>query len=384
MYILFVRASLVKSDHIIVRNTFNSAKISIWQKTLPDVARMAFPDLPLKYNNTDYIVTLPNGSTIRIAGLDNADKLERLLGTEYSTIWVNEANQVPFVAVQKLKSRLAQKNKLTKKLFYDQNPTTKSSALYQYFEQHINPIDGEALDDEIISNLLSIQMNIQGNLENVDDQYLRMLEKLPEAERKRFLLGEYSDDNTGAAVYSFNRDSHVSETAVKASGTVLVGSDFNIDYNSDVLCSMVGGQLKVWGEIQIAGDTYKKTSELAKHGCTGAVVTCDYAGNSRRTSGKSDVIILREAGFTVKSVPNPYVIDKINNLNRAFTLGLIVIHPRCKKLIRDLTLLTWDKHGQLDQKTDPSLSHLVDALAYLVWRLFPLTGKKAPLSPIAR
>jgi len=47
-----------------------------------------------------------------------------------------------------------------------------------------------------------------------------------------------------------------------------------------------------------------------------------------------------------------------------------------QKLIRDLTQLAWDKHGQLDQKTDPSLSHLVDSLAYLVWYLYPLTNLK--------
>ena len=45
------------------------------------------------------------------------------------------------------------------------------------------------------------------------------------------------------------------------------------------------------------------------------------------------------------------------------------------KSIRDLTQLVWDKHGQLDQKTDPSLSHLVDCLAYLCWYLYPLMKK---------
>ena len=81
---------------------------------------------------------------------------------------------------------------------------------------------------------------------------------------------------------------------------------------------------------------------------------------------------------------NPAVKDKIANLNRCSTLNLIKINPRCKKLIRDLVQLKWDKYEQLDQKTDPSLSHLVDALAYLAWKLYPLSSYKPTPSTATR
>jgi hypothetical protein len=222
----------------------------------------------------------------------------------------------------------------------------------------------------------SFQMNIQGNLENVDEEYLKMLEKLPKKERLRFLLGEYDDQNTGAAVYSFNKAEHVSQVAAKQPGTIFVGSDFNIAYNSDVLCSRTNDLLHVWDESQIAGDTFKKCDELKRKGASGASVIADGTGRARRTSGKSDHAIMKDAGFTIVHQTNPLVVDKIANLNRCFTLGLIKINPKCKKLIRDLTQLKWDKNKQLDQKTDPSLSHLVDALAYLCCNQFPLIKKK--------
>jgi phage terminase large subunit len=375
-YILIVRACKVTSDHIVVRNTFNSAKITLFQKTFPDVFRIAFPNLPVEYDKTNNVINFPNGSTIRIAGLDDQQKIERLLGLEVSTCWFNEANQIPYPAIGKLKTRLAQKNSLKKMSFYDQNPTTTTSALYQVFEQGIDAIDGEAFDDETRGLYQSFQMNIQGNLENVDEQYLKVLEKLPEAERKRFLLGEYSNDNNGAAVYAFNRDEHVDDIAIRLEGTDWVGSDFNFSYNSDILASQHAHGLFVHDEIQIEGDTYKKVDALKRKGVSGASIVCDSTGKNRSTKGKSDHIILRDAGFDVRFKHNPSVKDKIANLNRCFTLGLIKINPRCKKLIRDLTQLVWDKNGQLDQKTDPSLSHLVDGLAYLVWMLYPLTEKK--------
>ena len=371
MRMLLIRAAKEPmSDHIIVRETFSSAKSSIWQKTLPDVLRICFPNLGGSFNNSDYIYTLTNGSTVKIAGLDDQKKIERLLGTEYSTIWANETNQVSYQAINKLKTRLAQKNGLKKCTFYDLNPTKTSSWVYQLFEQKVNPQDGENLSNP--EDFLSIRMNIQGNLENVDPEYLKLLESMPELERKRFLYGEYDESNSGAACYAFDEKEHVSEDAKKLAGTTWVGSDFNIMYNSDVLCSQHAHGLYVWNEQQLAGDTFKKCDGLKKMSAAGASVVCDSTGKARRTSGMSDHEIMRQAGFNIVYFQNPSVLDKINNLNRCLTLGLIKIHPRCKKLIRDLKQLVWDKHGQLDQKTDPSLSHLVDSLAYLCFKLYPL------------
>jgi PBSX family phage terminase large subunit len=367
---IFIRASKEpNSDHLICRETFNSAKRSIWLKTMPDVLRICFPNLRPTFNKTDYYCSLANGSRIFIAGLDDGDKLERLLGTEYSTLWLNESNQIPFGAVSKLKTRLAQRNNLKKVAYYDLNPTKTTSWVYQLFHQGINPQDGEHIQDR--SPYLVIKMNPHDNIENLDENYLLQLERLPEKERLRFLAGEYDSDNTGTAVYAFN-DDYISKEAVRLPGTDYVGSDFNIMFNSDVLMSQHAHGLYVWGEVQVEGDTYRKVAELKKKGVTGATVIADSTGANRRTSGTSDFLIMRDAGFQMMQTLNPAVKDKIANLNRCFTLGLIKINPDCKKLIRDLKQLVWDKNGQLDQRTDPSLSHLVDGLAYACWKLYPL------------
>lgn len=368
-----VRASKApNSEHLICRETFNSCKRSIWLKTMPDVFRIAFPDLSYEQKRSDgiYYAQLPNNSKIYISGLDDEKKLERLLGTEYSTLWINETNQVPFKAIAKLKSRLAQKNELTKKTYYDLNPTKTSSWVYMVFHQKVNPEDGEMLPNP--EDYLVIRMNPRDNIENIDKDYIKALSSLPEKEKLRFLEGEYDKENSGAAVYAFNKDEHVSTDAEKLPGEDFVGSDFNIEYNSDVLVSRHSNGINVWDEVQIAGDTYKKCDELKRKKVTGATVLCDSTGKNRSTKGKSDHIILKEAGFNVKYKTNPHVTDKIANLNRCFTLGLIKIHPRCKKLIRDLIQLSWKKDGELDQSSDPSLSHLVDGLAYLCWNLYPI------------
>jgi hypothetical protein len=370
VYIVVVRAcKAAGSLHIICRETFASAKNAIWLDTIPKVMSLCFPNLKYQTNNTDYIITLPNQSKIKIAGLDDAKKVERLLGLEASTLFFNECNQIPYGAIVKLKTRLAQKNSLKKICLYDLNPPKTSSWPYQLFEQKIDPQDGEALSNP--EEFISFRMNPEDNLDNIDPEYLKMLSKLPEKERKRFLLGEYDASNSGAAVYAFDRDAHVTEEAIKLPGTVWSGGDYNIDHNSGVVASQHAHGLYIWDELQIAGDTFKKADELKKL-AVGASVISDSTGRNRRTSGISDWQIMEQAGFKIVPFLNPSVKDKIANLNRCFTLGLIKIHPRCKKLIRCLTQTTWDKHEQLDQKTDPSLSHLTDSLAYLTFHLYPL------------
>lgn len=371
---IIIRASLADySDHLICRETFNSCKRSIWLKTMPDVFRICFPNLPWKPVRSDgiYYGLLPNQSKIYIAGLDDDKKLERLLGTETSTLWINESNQVSYGAVSKLKTRLAQQNKLKKRTYYDLNPTKTSSWVYQLFHLSIDPLDGQMINNR--QDYLKIKMNPQDNIENLDPDYIKMLEKLPEKERLRFLKGDYDDENTGAAVYAFNESDHVSEEA-KRIGSVYVGSDFNIDWNSDLLASRTANFLYIFDEVQIAGDTFKKADELKRKIGGTADIVSDSTGKNRSTKGRSDHEILRQAGFNIVPTQNPHVVDKIANLNRCFTLGIIKINPCCKKLIRDLKLLKWNKHGELDQKTDPSLSHLVDCLAYLCWKYYGLMG----------
>jgi phage terminase large subunit len=93
IYALIIRACKTKSRHAIVRKTFSSVKRSIFLDTLPKVMAICFPDLPIKYNKTDFYVTLPNGSEIWLCGLDDS-RVEKILGMEFSTIYFNEASEL--------------------------------------------------------------------------------------------------------------------------------------------------------------------------------------------------------------------------------------------------------------------------------------------------
>jgi len=83
LYALIVRALKTKSRHLILRLHFNHVKTSIWHDTLPKVLDLICPNVPIEWNRSDYFISFPNGSEIWIGGLDDKERTEKVLGTEY-------------------------------------------------------------------------------------------------------------------------------------------------------------------------------------------------------------------------------------------------------------------------------------------------------------
>ena len=54
----------------------------------------------------------------------------------------------------------------------------------------------------------------------------------------------------------------------------------------------------------------------------------------------------------------------------------LLVHPRCKELIKDFEQVTYKENSQvIDKERDPRRTHLSDALGYLVWQAFG-SGRK--------
>lgn len=377
IYAIIVRACKAKSRHCILRFKFNHAKRSIWLDTLPKVIKLCFPNLGItekNYNKSDFYLTLPNGSEIWVGGLDDKDRVEKILGNEYSTVYFNESSQIDYSSVQKAKTRLAEKNSLKKKAYYDCNPPSKTHWAYWLFEKKLDPIEDEPL--KFPERYVSLLMNPMDNLENIDEEYIELLNSMPEKDRIRFLEGLYGDSNDGQAYYAFNREIHVKPTK-RVNGTLLIGMDFNVNPMTAVIGQFYDNTFHIHDEIYLKNsDTYKMCDELKKKGYMGDVIP-DSTGKNRKTSGTSDFEILRNRGFKILSTHNPFVTDRVNNVNRLFTDNRTIIDPKCKKLINDLEKVSW-KDNKLDQKTDKMLTHVSDCLGYLKYKIEPIavTRKK--------
>lgn len=184
------------SRHLIVRFAFNHAKQSLWHDTIPKVLKLCFPGVNPVQNKSDWFLEFSNGSQIWLGGLDDKDRTEKVLGNEYSSIFINEASQISYASYAILLTRLAQKTALTNRIYCDCNPPSTQHWTYKLFIQNVNPDSNEALDGKYYSHM---RMNPDDNLENLPEDYIEsVLNTLSHRQQKRFRYGEFMDDIEGA------------------------------------------------------------------------------------------------------------------------------------------------------------------------------------------
>ena len=204
VYAIITRAlKAPKSRHAIFRNDGVDAKQSIGNETIPAVISLAFPNLQVKWHEKDGYYQFPNGSQIWLAGLKDKERLDKVLGKEYVTIYLNEASQIALDAFELVKSRLAQVVKqldghpLKQVLYVDLNPTTAAHWTYQIFVVGVHPADRKRIIDHDI-DYSHTTINPADNLGNLSAEYIKSLSHMPERQRRRFYDGVFSADDDNA------------------------------------------------------------------------------------------------------------------------------------------------------------------------------------------
>ena len=183
------------SHHAIFRFRRNSIKGSIWA-TVKDVLRLCFPQVAYSESLGELIIKFPNGSEIWFGGLDDKDRVDKVLGMEFATLFFNECSQMPWASVETALSRLAEKTSLKLRAFFDQNPTSKLHWSFQLFKRKLKPGTRESWPKP--SELAEMQINPEDNRENISEEYFDVLEGMSAAKQKRFKLGEWSEATEGA------------------------------------------------------------------------------------------------------------------------------------------------------------------------------------------
>lgn len=212
---LLIRAMVIRainapgSRHAIFRLRFNHAKTSVWSDTMPKVFKLCFPGLAVVWNKTDFYVELPNGSQIWIAGLDDKDRVEKILGQEYCTLYFNESSQIPWSSIETAMSRLAQRVELAPeiaeatgrvylalKAYFDCNPPSKLHWSYVLFRLLLKPGTREALPNP--EAYAEMRINPADNRENLPGEFFDVLASMSAAKRLRYESGEWASEVAGA------------------------------------------------------------------------------------------------------------------------------------------------------------------------------------------
>ena len=185
----------------------NAARSSLWLDTLPKVTRDCFPEVQLEDHRMDGFVRLsPGNSEIWIGGLDEKERVEKILGLEFSTIFLNEVSQISYSSYLVAMTRLAQVHPaLQQRCYLDLNPVGTRHWTYKMFVQHIDPGSNKPLVDPDQYRYGVINPN--DNRMYLSEAFISSQENAPERHRKRFYLGEYQPDLEGA-LWTFEAFEH--------------------------------------------------------------------------------------------------------------------------------------------------------------------------------
>jgi len=187
------------SRHAILRFRFNTVRRAVMQDTWPKMMKAAYPQFYEMgtLNKSDGYWKSHHGSEVWFGGLDDKDRVEKLLGTEYSTVFFNECSEIPWPSVKLAHTRLAERHEgLQLKNYYDFNPPSKRHWTYRYFVEKRSPDNNKPLPRP--ENISLLYLNPRDNEANLDPAYLERLANMSERERKRFYLGEFSDEDKTA------------------------------------------------------------------------------------------------------------------------------------------------------------------------------------------
>ena len=187
------------SRHGIFRKHAVAVKQSVGRDTFPKVMGLAYPEAKFKWYEQDGVFIYPNGSEVWCAGLDDKERVDKVLGKEYASVYENEASELSYDAHTTLMTRLAQNvdasvgsaGPLSLRNYVDLNPTTQSHWTYRLFVQGVDPDSKKPINRKDYGFFVANPMD---NSANLPPDYLESLKYLPEAKKKRFFLGEFSGD----------------------------------------------------------------------------------------------------------------------------------------------------------------------------------------------
>jgi len=209
------------------------------------------------------------------------------------------------------------------------------------------------------------------NEENLGIGYIQGLrEQYDETELRAYLDGEFVNLRSGTVYKNFDREANHSNRQIREDDILHIGLDFNIT-NMNAVVNVIDEKPIAVAELTHVYDTETMIRLIRDKYENECVIYPDASAGNRKTSGKSDIKLLKEAGFIVRCKnKNPFVKDRVNAMNRAFrhplngTRDYLVNTNNCPELTEALEQQGY-KNGEPDKTT--GFDHLTDAAGYFIY-----------------
>jgi phage terminase large subunit len=319
--------------------------------------------------DSDMEIDCPGGSIIRVDGLDDQDRVDKILGTEYDHIFFNEATQLSWGTINTVLTRLARSTVPVRKAIFDCNPKNQRHWLYKAGVLRIDPETGAPLTD---AGTWARQHWTPYDNPHLPADAMQTLEAMSGVMRRRMLNGEWCEA-AGAVYDEFDEDLHVVEAmpAGWEKWDRVRGIDFG--YTNPFVC--LWGAIDPDGRLWITGERYAAQQTVRVHAAAINRIPGDYRWTVADHDAE-DRATLREAGIYTQPAKKDVALGIKAVKERMKTAGdgrpRLFIARTCRATIGELYDYAWPaSHEGKNAKEEPvkDRDHAMDALRYMVMHL---------------
>jgi hypothetical protein len=340
--------------------------------------------IPYDFNKAENVLTMRD--TRSKVAFRAVDEFDRLRGTNLAWFGVDELTYAPEDAWLVLEGRL--RDPRAKRLcgFAVWTPKGYDWVYKRFLDE---PVKGY---DAIVARAFENRYV----LDRVPDFYDRLKHSYDEKFFRQEVLGEYVNSSGGRVYDQFDRKAHLKDLEVDGAAPLLWALDFNVDPMCSLIAQIAGETVRVLSEIVLSRATTRQACEAfhtryPRHS-GGVVIYGDASGARQQTTGSSDYQIIeeyfRQEGYQrcVYKVPraNPPVRERVTMVNAKLLSACgevsLLVDRKCKGLVKDFEQVVYKPESTIiDKERNSQLTHLSDALGYLVWqecRVMPPVGHR--------
>ena len=328
-------------------------------KNFPDV--LAARGIPFTLHETDKEFRTPYGKII----LRSMDNPSLIVGYETGYSLIDEADILPQKKMKEAFKNIIARNR---KALPDGRPNATDMVS--------TPEGFKFVYEFFVKNASARRVMIKARSKDnpfLPLSYFETLEEEYTAEQlEAYLNGEFVNLNGGNVYYRFDRKTHHSNREIKPGDVLHVGLDFNVTNMNAVIHVIEGRTAYAVAEETGLFDTAQMAEKLrARFPGFRIVIYPDASGAAKSTSGPSDLIILKRAGFTIKTLTkNPFIRDRVNAVNLAFKdnkgfISCYVNTNNCPVYTAALEQMPY-KNGEPDKTS--GFDHVTEAGGYFIYQ----------------
>lgn len=311
-----------------------------------------------KVNNSNMIITLPNGTEIIFLGLDDETKLLSISGI--TCVFIEEVFEVPKDIVEQLNLRL-RGGTANKQIIMAWNPININSWLYNFTQN---------LPDDALYTHSTFRDN-----PFLDEQYVKQLENLyitNPAKAKVFCDGEWGVNPEGLVITNWTKqDFDPMELAVTLEHRA--GMDLGWIDKSAIIDTLYDKENKT---IYVFNEFYKSGCQLSELAAAIKEMKLQKCKIRVDAAEPRSIQYFRNEG--INATPCLKGQDSVKAGLMFLQDHKIIVHPKCVNFINELENFSYIKSKQTGEWTEDTThewSHAIDACRYAFSDIY--TNKKA-------